>query len=189
MSEQTQRLAPVPPQAYDAAQRQAAEEFLRARETPVFGPFEVMIRSPELMTAARAMGDYLRYKPSIGTRLSELVILMVARQWSQDFEWYTHAPAAARQGISAETIEAIFEGRRPTAMSEDETIVYDLVDELDRHRRVSDASYGRAVGRFGEQGVVDLAGLVGYYSLLAVTMNTARLGVPADARRLPRFPD
>lgn len=183
------RMPPIPSAKYDAAQRMAAEEFLEARKEPVFGPFDLLIRSPELMTAARGMGDYLRYKASVGTRLSELVILMVARQWSQDFEWSVHQPIAARSGISNDVIEAISEGCRPSGMDEDETIVYEFVDELHRHRRVSDRSYERAVKRFGERGVVDMVGLVGYYGLLAMTMNTARMSIPADGNRLARFPD
>ena len=183
------RMPPLAPGQYDPAQRKAAEEFLLARKEPVFGPFDVLMRSPELMTAARGMGDYLRYKASVGARLSELVILMVARHWSQDFEWYAHAPIAARQGLGTDIIEAISQGRRPPAMSDDEIIVYDFVDELNHHRRVSDPSYDRAVKRFGERGVVDLVGLVGYYGLLAMTMNTARMPIPADAKPLPRFPD
>ena len=183
------RMPPLAPGQYDPAQRKAAEEFLLARKEPVFGPFDVLMRSPELMTAARGMGDYLRYKASVGARLSELVILMVARHWSQDFEWYAHAPIAARQGLGTDIIEAISQGRRPPAMADDEIIVYDFVDELNHHRRVSDPSYDRAVKRFGERGVVDLVGLVGYYGLLAMTMNTARMSIPADAKPLPRFPD
>lgn len=183
------RLPPIAPETYDMAQRKAAEDFMQVRHVPVFGPFEVLMRSPELMMTAQAMGDYLRYRSAIGTRLSELVILMVARRWSQDFEWNSHAPIAARQGIAADLIEAIADGRRPPAMSDDETTVYDMVDELDRNQRLSDATYDRAVRRFGERGVVDIAGLVGYYGLLAVTMNIARMPVPADGRKLPRFPD
>src|SRR5215212_1706059 len=121
-----QRLPTIPPEQYTAEQKKAAEEFLAARKVPVFGPFEPMMHSPEVMSQARAMGDYLRYKSGIGTTLSELVILVTAREWTQDYEWYVHAPIAAKAGIKPEIIEAIRDGRRPTGMSEDEEIVYDV---------------------------------------------------------------
>jgi 4-carboxymuconolactone decarboxylase len=183
------RLPPLPPEKYDEAQRKAAEEFLRVRNVRVFGPFEVLIRSPELMTSACVMGNYLRYNSAIGTTMSELVILMIAREWSQDFEWSVHAPLAAKQGISTEIIDAIAAGRRPTKMNEDETIVFDFVDELNRNHRVSDESYGRAVRRFGEKGVVDMTGIAGYYTFLSFEMNAAHTPAPANGSKLSRFPD
>ena len=85
-----QRLPTIPPDQYTAEQRKAAEEFLTARKVPVFGPFEPMMHSPEVMSMARAMGDYLRYHSALGNTLSELVILVTAREWSQDYEWYVH---------------------------------------------------------------------------------------------------
>jgi 4-carboxymuconolactone decarboxylase len=110
------RMPPIPPEKYDEAQKKAAEEFRVARKGPVFGPFSVLIRSPELMTANRTMGDYLRLKPSIGTKLSELIILITAREWTQDYEWHLHAPIALKQGISQEIIDAIVAGRRPSGV-------------------------------------------------------------------------
>src|SRR5215210_5273641 len=125
-----ERLPTIPPDQYTDAQKKAAEDFLAARKVPVFGPFEPLMHSPEVMSQARAMGDYLRYKSGIGTTLSELVILVTAREWTQDYEWYVHAPIAAKAGIKPEIIEAIRDGRRPTGMSEDEEIVYDFSTEL-----------------------------------------------------------
>ncbi|GAC1344967.1 MAG: hypothetical protein NVSMB18_23680 [Acetobacteraceae bacterium] len=90
-----ERLPTIPPAQYSPEQKKAAEDFLAARKTPVFGPFEPLMYSPEVMSQARAMGDYLRYKSGIGTTLSELVILVTAREWTQDYEWYVHAPIAA----------------------------------------------------------------------------------------------
>ena len=182
-------MPPVPPDKYDAAQKKAAEEFQAARKAPVSGPFSILIRIPELMTANRMMGDYLRLKPSIGTTLSELVILITAREWTQDYEWHVHAPIARKQGISQEIIDAIAAGRRPIGMNEDEEICYDFTIELQRSKRVSDATYERALKRFGETGVLDIAGINGYYTNLAMIMNTARFPIPADGKRLPRFPE
>ena len=183
------RMPPVPPDKYDEAQKKAAQEFQTARKGPVFGPFSVLIRSPELMTANRMMGDYLRLKPSIGTQLSELIILVAAREWTQDYEWYVHAPIALKQGISQEIIDAIAVGRRPSGMNEAQEICYDFTMELHRNKRVSDATYDRALKRFGEIGVLDIAGINGYYTNLAMIMNTTRFPIPADGKRLPRFPD
>ena len=183
------RMPPISPEKYDAAQKKAAEEFQAARKYPVFGPFSVLIRSPELMTANRIMGDYLRLKPSIGTKLSELIILVTARDWTQDYEWYVHAPIALKQGISKEIIDAIAEGRRPSGMNEDQEICYDFTMELNRNKRVSDATYDRAVKRFGEQGVLDIAGIDGYYTGLAMEMNTTRMPIPANGKPLRRFPE
>jgi 4-carboxymuconolactone decarboxylase len=182
------RMPPIPPEQYNEAQKKAAEEFLAVRKVPVFGPFEVLLRSPEVMNVARAMGDYLRYKPAMGTTLSELVILVTAREWSQDYEWYVHAPIALKQGIRQEIVDAIADGRRPTGMSDDEEICYDLAIELHRNKRVSDATYDRAVKRFGEKGV-DLAAINGYYTFLAMAMNTSRMPIPPDGQPLPRFPE
>jgi 4-carboxymuconolactone decarboxylase len=141
------------------------------------------------MTTYRVQGDYLRLKPSIGTKLSELVILLTAREWTQDYEWYVHAPIALRQGISQEIIDAIAEGRRPTGMSEEQEICYDFSIELHRNRRISDATYERAVKRFGEKGVLDIAGINGYYASLAMAMNTTRMPIPPDGKRLARWPE
>jgi 4-carboxymuconolactone decarboxylase len=183
------RMPPIPPDKYDEAQKREAEAFQVARKGPVFGPFSVLIRSPELMTTYRVQGDYLRLKPSIGTKLSELVILLTAREWTQDYEWYVHAPIALRQGISQEIIDAIAEGRRPTGMSEEQEICYDFSIELHRNRRISDATYERAVKRFGEKGVLDIAGINGYYASLAMAMNTTRMPIPPDGKRLARWPE
>jgi 4-carboxymuconolactone decarboxylase len=181
------RLPPIPPSAFDADQKKAAQDFEAARKTPVFGPFSMLIRSPDLMSSARSLGDYLRYKSAIGNTLSEFVILITARHWSQDYEWNAHAPVALKQGISQAKVDAIAEGRRPDGMSEDEAIAYDFSTELQQNKQVSDATYARALKRFGEKGVVDLAGITGYYTLLSMTMNTARSapGGPLHLKRLP----
>src|SRR5450631_3011515 len=93
------RLPTIPLVSYSAEQKQAAADFEAARKTPVFGPFEPLMHSPQVMSQARAMGDYLRYKSAIGSTLSELAILVTAREWSQDYEWYVHQPIAIKAGI------------------------------------------------------------------------------------------
>ncbi|HMO28559.1 carboxymuconolactone decarboxylase family protein [Enterovirga sp.] len=182
------RLPTIPPACYDEAQKKAAAAFEAARGQAPFGPFERLMHSPEVMTAARSMGDHLRYRSAIGTTLSELVILVTAREWSQDFEWSVHAPIALKEGIGQEIVEAVADGRRPRGMSEDEEMVYDFSVELHRNRRVSDATYERVRARFGDRGVADLAAINGYYTFLAAVLNTARMPV-TEGPRLPRFPD
>lgn len=182
------RLPTIPPGQYSEEQRRAADEFKAARNTEVFGPFEPMMYSPQLMNQARAMGDYLRYKSALGNVLSELAILIAAREWTQDYEWTVHAPIALKVGIRPDIVEAIADGRRPEALSEDEAIVYEFLTELNGTRRVSDPTFERARRRFGDRGVVDLTGINGYYTLLAMQLNVARYPVPKDAKGLPRFP-
>jgi hypothetical protein len=106
-----------------------------------------MMYSPEVMSRARAMGDYLRYHSAIGNTLSELVILITARAWTQGYEWSAHQPIALKAGISKDIVDAIAEGRRPTAMSADEEIAYDFTMELQNNRSVSDATFAKAEKR------------------------------------------
>ncbi len=184
-----ERLPTIPPAQYTAEQQQAAAEFEAARKSAVFGPFEPLMYSPQLMSQARGMGDYLRYQSAIGNTLSELVILITAREWSQDFEWSVHHPIALKAGIRPDVAEAIAEGRRPAAMSPDEEIVYDYVSELLKNKQVSEATFQRAKARFGAKGVVDMTGIVGYYTFLAMQLNAARYAPPLkDAEKLPRMP-
>jgi 4-carboxymuconolactone decarboxylase len=183
------RLTPISPDNYTEEQKTAAAEFMAARNVPVFGPFEPLMHSPQVMNQARAMGDYLRYKSSLGNTLSELVILITAREWTQDYEWYVHHPIALKAGIKQEITEAIADGRRPTGMSDDEEIVYNFSTELHRNKRVSDYTYERAQKRFGNKGIVDLTGINAYYTLLAMQMNVAQYQVPNDAKKLVRIPE
>lgn len=182
------RLPTIPPAEYDEGQRDAAAAFRDLRGIDPFGPYEALMHSPRLMILAQSVGEYLRYHSGIGTTLSELVILLVARHWSQDFEWYAHAPIAAKVGIAPEIIAAIRDGRRPEAMSDDEALVHDFTIELQQFKRVSDATWARAEQRFGKPAVVDLVGISGYYGFLAMQMNACRYAPPGDDR-LPRFPD
>jgi len=172
------RLPPLPPHAWSDAQRREAEEVIRGPRGALISPFVPLLRSPELMGHAQRMGEYLRYRSAIGLRLSELAILITAHAWSQPVEWAIHAPIALREGISADTIAAIERGRRPSALADDEAVVYDFSIELQRDRAVSDSTWQRAIDHFGEHGTVDLIGINGYYTLLAMVMNAARTAVP-----------
>src|SRR5881227_3473318 len=183
-----ERLPPLPPAALSDAQRRAAEELIAGPRGGIIGPFVPLLRSPELMEHAQRMGEYLRYRSAIGTNLSELVILLIARFWSQQVEWSIHAPIAAKSGIAADTIAAIASGRRPPALSDDEAIVYDFCYELNVNQDVGDATFARALARFGEHGVVDLMGLNGYYTFLAMVMNGAHTAPVAATTAIPLMP-
>jgi 4-carboxymuconolactone decarboxylase len=172
-----------------AEQTKAAEEFLARRGHAVHGPFAVMLRSPEVMLRAMAMGDYLRFRNMLPRRVSEMVILIAAREWTQQFEWTYHYKYAMEAGLDKAVADAIAEGRRPDTMAEDEAGAYDFSIELHHRKSVSDRTYARALALFGERGIIDLIGITGYYSFLAMMMNVAR--TPADAggaEPLARFP-
>ena len=183
-----ERLPTIPPAQYSEEQKQAAADFEAARKVPVFGPFEPMMYSPQVMSQARAMGDYLRYKSAIGNTLSELAILITAHEWTQDYEWSVHYPIALKAGIRKEVADDIAAGRRPNAMSPDEKTVFDFTSELLRNKQVSDATFERAKSRFGTKGVVDMTGIVGYYTFLAMQLNVAKYQVATDGKKLPRTP-
>ncbi|MCS0583449.1 carboxymuconolactone decarboxylase family protein [Massilia pinisoli] len=177
----TDRLRPIPPEDWTDAQRAAAQDIINGPRGALYGPFVPLLRSPELMGYAQKLGEYLRYRSAIGVRLSELAILVTAREWDQQVEWAIHAPIAQQVGIPADVVAAIARRERPAALLVDEAVVYDFCLELHRHKRVSDRVYDDALALFGEQGVVDLMGVNGYYTFLAMVMNTARTAVPASS--------
>ncbi len=183
------RMPPIPADKQTGAQKKAIEEFKAARSADISGPFVALLRSPEVMSRARAMGDYLRFKSSLPPRLSEFVILLTARRWTQQYEWNAHAPLALAGGLRTDVVKAIADGRRADAMAEDEDAVYTLWDEVQRNQSVSDATYARAVSKVGEQGVIDVLGITGYYTMLAMVMNTARTPLPDGVKpALAPFP-
>lgn len=138
------------------------------------------------MSVAQLMGEYLRYRSAIGIQLSELGILVTARQWNQQVEWAIHAPIAQQHDILADIINSIALRQRPTGMSNDEALVHDFCIELHPQKQVSDRTYLAALERFGEHGVVDLTAINGYYTFLAMVMNTVRTAVPvSSAKPLP----
>ena len=184
------RLPPIPKEQYTEAQKKAAEEFAAGRGYEVRGPFVPLMRSPEVMLRAKAMGDHLRYKSKLPARVNEMVILLTAREWTQQYEWIAHYDLAIKAGLKPEIAAAIAEGRRPPGMAEDEEIAYELSLEIHRTKRVSDATWKRAVAKFGEEGTIDLLGVNGYYTFLAMVMNAARTGLPKDVKEpLARFPE
>ena len=172
------------------AQKKALDQFVSKRGGPLRrGPFLALLRSPEVMQPAEVMGEYLQFKTVLPPKLREFVILITARQWTQQFEWGVHAPIAIKAGLRPEIVKAVAEGSRPAGMSEEETIVYDFCIELHHNKSVSDATYAQALAKFKEQGIIDLVGINGYYSFLSMVMNVARTPPPKDAEAtLAAFP-
>ena len=163
-------------------QKQAIEEFTEGRGYAIRGPWVVLLRSPPVMRAVRMMNDYLRFKSQVAESIKEMMILIAAREWTQQYVWNSHYPAALKAGLRRETADAISVRKRPAGMSGDEEAAYDLATEILAFKRVSDATYARAVAAFGEAGVIDLLSIVGQYSSLAIVMNTTQTPLPEGAR-------
>lgn len=176
------RMPPIPASRLTRAQKEAAAELTASPRGGVIGPFIPALRSPEFMTRLQRLGEYLRYRNVLGPRLTELLILLTARAWTQPLEWAIHEQSALERGIPRSVIDAIAAGRRPTRMVTDEAVVYDFFMELTRRQSVGDATYARAVKSFGERGVVDLVGVIGYYMMLAMLLNVARTPLPKGSK-------
>jgi 4-carboxymuconolactone decarboxylase len=174
------RMPPLASDELTEQQVQALAEFGAARGAPT-GPWIALLRSPELMRRTRGVSDYLRFESQVPGWLREFVILMTARQWGQNYEWNAHYAIAMDEGLSPDIARAIAEGRRPEGMVAEEEILYELCMELQRNHSVSDATYERAVERFGEQGVVEVVSLMGYYTMISMILNTSRAPLPSGA--------
>lgn len=184
-----ERLPRIPPEKMTEAQKKAAAELAAGPRGELRGPFIALLRSPGLMSAVQKVGEYLRFNCPLERRVTEFATLIAARHWTQQYEWQAHYEHAMKAGLKPALADAIGEGRRPAGMAEDEEIVYDLLTESLHNRSVSDATYARAVAKFGETGVVDLVGLAGYYLMLAMIMNMARTALPAGkSPQLMPFP-
>jgi 4-carboxymuconolactone decarboxylase len=175
---ESDRMPPIAVENQTPEQRRASEVFRTNRKEDVFGPFVPLLRSPEVMLRAMAMGDYLRFRTVLPRKLNELVILVTARKWSQEYEWFVHAPLALKEGLRPAIARDLAEGRRPAGMDADEQLVYDFATELLTSQCVSDATYARAVARFGEQGTIDMTSVAGFYTFIAMVLNTARTPLP-----------
>jgi 4-carboxymuconolactone decarboxylase len=184
------RLPPIPAEKMTDAQKKAAAEYKDLRKAELTGPpWSVMLRSPDWVMPALEMRMHVLNKPVLGSRLTEFAILIAAREWTNNYEWNAHSNAARQAGLNPELIAAVSEGRRPQGMAEEEELVYDFCAELLHNKSVSDGMYARALAKFGEPGVVELANIEGYYVYLSMIMNTARSPMPAGAKpQLAPFP-
>ncbi len=147
-------------------------------------PFRAYARSPEMAQKLISLAEYLRWNSSLPPRLSELAILITAREWTAQYEWYAHYPHAIKGGLDPKVAADLAAGKRPEGMKDDETALYDLVTALHRDKKVSDPIYKGALDKFGERGVMDVIGIIGFYVITSMTLNTMQAGVP-DGKPLP----
>ena len=142
------------------------------------GPFNAWMRSPDLGDRLQKVGEYVRFNTSLPLRLNEFAILITARHWSSQYEWYAHLPLALKAGLEPKIAAQLAEGKKPAGMKDDEAVVYDFSTQLHRTKNVTDATYQRAVKELGERGVMDLIGVNGYYTAVSMTLNVARVPIP-----------
>ena len=181
-----ERLPMIPAAQQTEAQKKAIAS-LTGGSFGVGGPFIALLREPTLAEESVAMATYFRKESVLGPRLTEFEILLAARDWTQQFEWTAHYARALKAGVKQETIDAIAAGQRPVEMPEDEAIVYDFWSELTHNKGVSDATYARALKKFGERGVVTMTALNGYYAMLAMVINVARTPVLPENAQVPQL--
>lgn len=174
------RLPLIPEATLSEAQRAAVAALVASPRGQLRGPFIPMLRSPEFMDQAQRLGEYLRYRSSIPLKLREFAILIAARHWHQTYEWNAHASLAEKAGVPSEIITALGREGGLTDLPHDEAVIYDFCTELQLQHAVSDATYAHALELLGEQGVIDLCGVQGYYSMLAMILNVARTPVPGN---------
>src|ERR1700712_4247951 len=149
-------------------------------------PYRAYIANPDLANRLTALSEYLRWNTSLAPRLSELAILITARQWTAQYEWYAHYPLALKGGLDPKIADAIAAGKRADGMKEDEAALYDLATELYRDKKVSDPVYKAALSQFGERGIMDIIGIIGYYDLVSMTLITMQAEAPnASVTPLP----
>lgn len=164
--------------------RAAMKSSAASKPGPLGGPFNVWLRSPGMGNIIQSLGAEIRFRSSIPARLNEMAILITARKWTSQYEWYAHHKVAMEAGLDPAIAEAIAQGRRPPRMGADETIVYNFSTELHETQGVGDAAYKAALDRFGERGVVDLIAVNGFYVLVSMCLNVDRTPLP-EGEKLP----
>ena len=170
-------------------QREAYQGIVSGPRKGAAGPFNALLRSPDVADRVQRVGEYVRFRTSIPAPLNEMAILITGRFWGAQYEFWAHRRLARAAGLADGIIDAIAAGRRPSSMTDDERIVHDFCAELLHNKSVSDPTYARALAKFGEAGVVEAASLEGYYTCLSMVMNTARSPLPADTKPpLAAFP-
>lgn len=169
-----------------ADQKRAAQALIDSPRKGIRGPFPLLLRRPAMADATRLLGDCIRYNSSLSDAVRELAILIVVRHWNVDAEWASHKKIALEAGLPEALLSELEKGKRPGGMSAEHEIIYDAVSELMARRELSDPTYKKALEAFGEIGVVDLIGAVGYYTYVALIMNGAANPLPAGVARLPR---
>src|SRR5579863_2830736 len=164
------------------AQKTMVEHLFAGERGGMGGPFNVTLRSPEMGDLAQQLGAQLRFHSALTAKQRELAIILTARDWTAQYEWYAHARLALQAGIGKDAVDAIAAGKKPSLLGADEVPVYNFVTELLKTRQVSDAVFNAARAKLGEKGVVDLTGLVTYYGFVSAMLNIDRYPLPEGAK-------
>jgi len=188
-ADDTVRFAPLRAEELNPAQKAWADAITAPPRNAKFTnpPYRAYIRNPDLAPRLTAMTDYLRWNTSLPPRLSEMAILITARQWTAQYEWFAHYPLAIKGGLDPRIPSAIAQGKRPDNMKDDEAALYDLAMALYRDKKVSDPVYKAALEKFGERGIMDIIGIMGYYDITSMTLITMQAGPPNDS--VPPLPE
>ena len=177
----------ISPAEMTPTQKRVHDQIIAGARGRFGGPFQLLIRAPEICEHASRLGEHLRWGTSLPDRLSELAIITTARFWRAQYEWYAHAPLAEKAGVPKAAIEAIRTDGTPLFTAKDETLVHRICSEIFRTQRLSDQSFNEAVAGLGEKGLVEVIGIIGYYTLIANTLNVFQVGLPAG--NAPPFPE
>jgi len=176
------RLKPLTDAEMTARQHDIAADMLRSRgKGAIGGPFGVFLHAPDYGDLAQKLGAHCRYRTAVPPRLSEFAILVLARLWRAQYEWHAHAPIAEKAGVTPKTIKDLAAGRAPKSAPKDERAIYAFISELHKTRRVSDKTYGRVHALLGDAAMVEFTGILGYYTLIAMTLNVFRVPLPEGA--------
>lgn len=176
------RFKPLKWDEMNPAQRTMMEHLAQGERRGAGGPFNVLLRSPEMGDLAQQFGASMRFHSSMPRKLNEMAIIITARHWTAQYEWNAHRSAAAQAGLKESIIQDIATGKRPAGMDADETIVYNFATELLNTKQMSDATFKVTKDKFGERGVVDLIGVMGYYQFVSMLLNVDRYPLPAGAK-------
>jgi 4-carboxymuconolactone decarboxylase len=160
------------------AQKAVVDEVVSGKRGRFGGPFQLLIRAPEVCKHLSRLGEYLRWGSSLSPALSELAICLTARHIRANYEWHAHAPLAIEAGVPAAAMEAVRTGAAPQFAAKDQALVYKLVSELIDSKRLSDPSFAEAIAAFGEQGVVELGTIIGYYTAIGNALNVFEVALP-----------
>lgn len=175
------RYTKLDPATMNAAQKAVVDEIVSGKRGRFGGPFEILLRSPEVCKHLSRLGEYLRWGSSLPAALSELAICLTARSIRANYEWHAHAPLAVEAGVPAAAMEAIRSGASPNFAVKEQALVYRIVTELINTKRLSDATFSEAIAAFGEQGVVELGTIIGYYTAIGNALNVFEVALPAGA--------
>ncbi|HZE10117.1 MAG TPA: carboxymuconolactone decarboxylase family protein [Burkholderiales bacterium] len=172
------RFRPLAEGEMSDAQRKVYKDIASGPRGGVRGPFNALLRSPDLADRAQKLGEWVRFNSSLPERLKEFAILVTARYWSAQYEWHAHHAHALKAGLDPRLTAELALGKRPAGMQDDEAAVHDFCKELHEKKAVSDAAYAAVVKLFGERGAVDLIGVIGYYTLVSMVLNVDRVPIP-----------